>query len=425
MSSPLLNLTGAASALFSPAGSKSKPSYDSWRYEAACDEVFATRANSCFHICNAEFPIASKTGYSRLYISGVLGKHCTSRVLDNNELLTVESGNTSATITIRTGSGSGSYNFTNQTTLCLASLSYDPISHRMVFSVGTNVPKAFLWREGIFAINTDVSFSSFPSGCKLFVSGDSAVSPGSEGTALATFSQSSLMLIQLRTDASGTCGIQFCSQSVYGRFSIFCDHNKRTLEIYSSASIYRFGYDKLGSVIVSSVQYPDATMPLASSLFYLYGSNANAVKGPHWKAHTEADAYPLFQQLNYTHDNISMNFDCMYESATWKSCHASGSFKIEKIGGQFTIKAKQGAVGAGLSFNTAVCVHTDGKLTVGSNVYAASGLINMDSTTGTLILPRMSTAERNALTAVNGMILYNTTLGKIQVYESGAWASVI
>ena len=425
MASPLLNLTGATASIFSAAGSKSKPSYDSWRYETTVDKVFATRANSCYHICNAEFPLDSRTGYSRLYISGILGGHCTSRVLDNNELLTVESGKTSATITIRTGSGGGSFNFTNQTTLCLGSVSYDPGSHRMVFGVGTNTPKAFLWREGIFAVNTAVDFSSFPTGCRLFVSGDSAVSPGFEGTALVTFSQSGSMYIQLRTDAAGTCGIQFGSQGVFGRFTMFCDHNRWTLQVYSAASTYRFGYDKLGSVIVSSVEYPHATMPLAGSLFYLYGSNASAAKGPHWKAHTEADAYPLFQQLNWSHDNIAMNFDCMYESATWKSCHASGSFKIEKIGGQFTIKAKQGAVGAALSFNTAVCVHTDGKLTVGSNVYAASGLINMDSTTGTLILPRMTTVQKAALTAVNGMILYDTTLGKVQVYESGAWASVV
>lgn len=47
------------------------------------------------------------------------------------------------------------------------------------------------------------------------------------------------------------------------------------------------------------------------------------------------------------------------------------------------------------------------------------------STTGALLLPRMTTVQRDALTAVNGMILHNTTLNKIQIYESGAWASVI
>ncbi len=51
--------------------------------------------------------------------------------------------------------------------------------------------------------------------------------------------------------------------------------------------------------------------------------------------------------------------------------------------------------------------------------------LEIDSVTKAMLLSRMTTAERDALTAVNGMILYNTTLNKVQVYEGGAWVSVI
>lgn len=55
----------------------------------------------------------------------------------------------------------------------------------------------------------------------------------------------------------------------------------------------------------------------------------------------------------------------------------------------------------------------------------ASVGVEINSVTKALLLSRMTTTERNALTAVDGMILYNTTLSKVQVYEGGAWVSVI
>ena len=42
-----------------------------------------------------------------------------------------------------------------------------------------------------------------------------------------------------------------------------------------------------------------------------------------------------------------------------------------------------------------------------------------------LHLGNMTTTERDALTAANGMIIYNTTDNKFQGYENGAWANLI
>jgi len=73
------------------------------------------------------------------------------------------------------------------------------------------------------------------------------------------------------------------------------------------------------------------------------------------------------------------------------------------------------------------CVQVDanGNVGIGTATPATSAKLEIASTTGALLLSRMTTAEKNALTAVNGMILYDSTLNKVQVYESGAWASVI
>ncbi|MBT8448599.1 MAG: hypothetical protein KJO69_02860 [Gammaproteobacteria bacterium] len=37
--------------------------------------------------------------------------------------------------------------------------------------------------------------------------------------------------------------------------------------------------------------------------------------------------------------------------------------------------------------------------------------------------PSYTTTERNALTAVNGMIIYNTTTNVFNFYENGAWVT--
>lgn len=66
-----------------------------------------------------------------------------------------------------------------------------------------------------------------------------------------------------------------------------------------------------------------------------------------------------------------------------------------------------------------------GHLGIGTITPAASALVELSSTTGALLLSRMTTAQRDALTPVNGMIIYNTTTAKFQGYEAGAWTNLI
>jgi hypothetical protein len=64
--------------------------------------------------------------------------------------------------------------------------------------------------------------------------------------------------------------------------------------------------------------------------------------------------------------------------------------------------------------------------TAGSDdtVTNSSVALEIKSTTGAFVASRMTTTERNALTAVNGMILYNTTTDKLQVYAAGSWVDL-
>ena len=82
--------------------------------------------------------------------------------------------------------------------------------------------------------------------------------------------------------------------------------------------------------------------------------------------------------------------------------------------------------------NQVARINGRGQFVIG--VQAAGGLVNvptnnsvgieLQSTTRAVLLSRMTTAQRDAMTAVDGMIIYNTTTGTIQGYQSGAWGNL-
>jgi hypothetical protein len=65
-----------------------------------------------------------------------------------------------------------------------------------------------------------------------------------------------------------------------------------------------------------------------------------------------------------------------------------------------------------------------GNIGIGTTTPATSALLDLTSTTGALLLTRLTTTQRDALTAVNGMILYNTTTNKIQARANGVWVDL-
>ncbi|MBI3193374.1 MAG: hypothetical protein HYZ34_02780 [Ignavibacteriae bacterium] len=60
---------------------------------------------------------------------------------------------------------------------------------------------------------------------------------------------------------------------------------------------------------------------------------------------------------------------------------------------------------------------------VGIGTASPQGALDVSSTTGAFIVPRMTTSQRNALSAVNGMIIYNTETNQFNFYENGSWVT--
>ena len=50
--------------------------------------------------------------------------------------------------------------------------------------------------------------------------------------------------------------------------------------------------------------------------------------------------------------------------------------------------------------------------------------VTVTGTAGTVTLPTLTTTQRNALSAANGMLVYNSTTTKIEAYANGAWVAL-
>lgn len=73
--------------------------------------------------------------------------------------------------------------------------------------------------------------------------------------------------------------------------------------------------------------------------------------------------------------------------------------------------------------STAIFVDSANHVGIGA-VPSTSGALEITSTNGALIVPRMSTAQRDAMTIVNGMIVYSTTSNQLFARVNGTWVDV-
>lgn len=80
---------------------------------------------------------------------------------------------------------------------------------------------------------------------------------------------------------------------------------------------------------------------------------------------------------------------------------------------------------SGVNTSTAaLAVRDDSKVGIGTNSVDSGATLEVDGTTGGILFPRLTTTQRDALTPVNGLMIYNTTTSKFQGYAGGAWVDL-
>ena len=105
--------------------------------------------------------------------------------------------------------------------------------------------------------------------------------------------------------------------------------------------------------------------------------------------------------------------------------------------GNFTFSSAGGGASYDQDLNTtdsvvfaAVSADTFSNASAGAPIVTSATTITLDAPDGTIVqngpfrLPSLTTTQRNALTAVNGDMIYNSTDNKAQVRENGSWINL-
>ena len=78
----------------------------------------------------------------------------------------------------------------------------------------------------------------------------------------------------------------------------------------------------------------------------------------------------------------------------------------------------------GTSLTTRFTIDENGNIGVGQVSPATSAILELSSTTGAFLNVRMTTTQRDALTAVDGMMMYNKTTSEMNYRKAGAWVAI-
>jgi hypothetical protein len=80
----------------------------------------------------------------------------------------------------------------------------------------------------------------------------------------------------------------------------------------------------------------------------------------------------------------------------------------------------------GIYVNADINNYFKGNLVIGSTDLPTNSSVGLElvSTTKAFLNARMTTTQRDALTAVNGMMIYNTSTDKLQVRAAGSWVDL-
>lgn len=158
--------------------------------------------------------------------------------------------------------------------------------------------------------------------------------------------------------------------------------------------------------------------PSTYSLFHLDGTDASATAGPHTWVTTSADpTYPIFTQLNWGHDNISLCFDQYHNGTSFVSSDAGSNFRITKNNDKLSFIYSSGvAAGSNISSINTIDLYSTGNLVINESGQATDFRVEGDTDTDLLMVDGsadrvgISTATPAATLDVEGtFILQNGT----------------
>jgi hypothetical protein len=125
-----------------------------------------------------------------------------------------------------------------------------------------------------------------------------------------------------------------------------------------------------------------------STLLTLNGPSGIRPTGPHIEAMIAGGVHPIYQQLNWSSDNVSTNYDAYFNGSAWTSSGTTGAFNIYKQSGRLCINAAPlGAAGTAITWTCSLSVLPNARVQLPTAPnYASVAAANADVTllTGTI-----------------------------------------
>lgn len=154
---------------------------------------------------------------------------------------------------------------------------------------------------------------------------------------------------------------------------------------------------------------------------YLLDINDDAATGVGIRVTGGGSAGPLARFIRDVDVTASVEINAAGGDPQFKFT-SSGS-DVMAIGLDGSENTFQVCAGSTVGSNQVLVVGTNGKVGIGETVPSAP--LTVTSTTGGVLMPRMTTTQMNAISSpANGEMIYNTTANKFYGYASGAWVAL-
>ena len=171
---------------------------------------------------------------------------------------------------------------------------------------------------------------------------------------------------------------------------------------------------------IASTTYMLLTTP--TSGYMIFRSNSN--NGFHFWNSSGSPFFTVYNASTTQHGTI---FGGDYASGIFRSVGTSAA-TIERNVGNLIFSANTGLSGSLAPFTPTNIMTVSGassNVGIGTTAPSSKAILDLTSTTKGLLLPRMTTTQRDAITSPDaGLIIYNTTSNKLNFYNGSAWEVV-
>lgn len=169
----------------------------------------------------------------------------------------------------------------------------------------------------------------------------------------------------------------YASGTIAGTISCrwYDESNSSSEILFDQCNRVVFG-DLVEIVSMESLGVGTETAPYASGFakVAVHGNDSQGA-GPHVQYTTTIDDYPLFQQLNWTHDNVCLSFDSYY-AGSFRSSDAGSNFAIYKYSDKLNFRYNSGtAAGADFTWSEGFALDSSGNVELGRDLTVGGDII--------------------------------------------------